>query len=98
MNLKFLTQNTNKFTQVWCQNESPSLKDKNVMHIQLEKCLNIKTFFPLGFVICHINIAHAKNYVNICFGFGYIDVSFLKTVPIFTKQLQENLWSYAPKI
>lgn len=29
-------------------------------------------------VIFDMNIVYARNHVNICFGFGYIDVSFLK--------------------
>ena len=49
-------------------------------------------------VIFDMNIVYARNHVNICFGFEYIDVSFLKMVPFFNKQLQENLWSYTAKI
>ena len=36
--------------------------------------------------------------VNMLFGFGYINVSFLKLVVLLNKQLQENIWSYTAKI
>ena len=69
------------------------------MRNQTEKCLIINNFFPNGpkrlifsmCVTCILNIVHTKNEVKIVFGFGYMDVSFLKTVPFLNKQLRENL-------
>ena len=69
------------------------------MHNQTEKCLIINNFFPTGpkrlifsmWFTCILNIVHTKNEVKIVFGFGYMDVSFLKTVPFLNKQLRENL-------
>ena len=69
------------------------------MHNQTEKCLIINNVFPTGpkrlifsmCVTCILNIVHTKNEVKIVFGFGYMDVSFLKTVPFLNKQLRENL-------
>lgn len=81
------------------KNEGTIAKDKKVIGIQQKKCLILNNFFSTGSkhlmfcerVIFDMNIVYARNHVNICFGFEYIDVSFLKMVPFFNKQLQENL-------
>ena len=69
------------------------------MHNQTKKCLIINNFFPNELknfiftmcVTCILNIVNTKNEVKIIFGFGFMDVSFLKTVPFLNKQLRENL-------
>ena len=67
--------------------------------------LNINNFFPPGsktLIFCeHVilpkNIVDTKYNDIISFGSGYIYVYFWKLVPLFNKELQENLWSYMPK-
>ena len=99
MNFKFSPQITHTYLQVIYKNQGLKPRDKRVMHNQTEKCLIINNFFPTGpkrlifsmWFTCILNIVHTKNEVKIVFGFGYMDVSFLKTVPFLNKQLRENL-------
>ena len=99
MNFKFSPQITLMYLQVIYKNQGLMPRDKRVMHNQTEKCLIINNFFPTGpkmlifsmCVTCILNNVHIKNQVKIVFGFGYMDVSFLKTVPFLNKQLRENL-------
>ena len=99
MSLKFSPQIANRYLQLIYKNQSLKPRDKRVMHNQTKKCLIINNFFPNGLknfifsmcVTCILNIENTKNEVKITFGFGYMDVSFLKTVPFLNKQLRENL-------
>ena len=99
MSFKFSPQITHTYLQLIYKNQRLKPRDKRVMRNQTEKCLIINNFFPNGpkrlifsmCVTCILNIVHTKNEVKIVFGFGYMDVSFLKTVPFLNKQLRENL-------
>ena len=103
MNFKFSPQITLMYLQVIYKNQGLMPRDKRVMHNQTEKCLIINNFFPTGpkmlifsmCVTCILNIVHIKNQVKIAFGFGYMDVSFLKTVPFLNEQLcyTAKIWS-----